>query len=366
MLPRTLTAVMIVLALVMPAAAGVKVIEAEASSAVGSRETARRIAALEATRRTLELAGDYVSGLAEVRDLGLSREEVTAYAGGLLETEIVRETVQGTAEQTVIAVQARCSIDTDLLLRQIDEAGSCDELRRQLLASQKEYDALIRKRGELAAKLAAGQDPAGNASAAREFDALLAEEEAQREVMRIGASISRRTDPFGLSLQADAFAADELDRALTALDRALSRDRRNTRTHVLRAAVYELKGDRGRAEQLLREANTAYPASPLAHMALGLLLSRQERQEEALKQYLAVERLRPREPRVLFHIGMTYKRLGQCRQASSNLNRFLKATQKARGPVTAALRERSRSTLADCKGMPRGPEGRQQPLRRQR
>jgi hypothetical protein len=94
--------------------AEVKVFEAEAVHAMGvndTRENAQRIAVLEASRKAAELIDAYVSDLPQVKEHGLSKDEVAAYsAGSKMET---RREERGAATGLRFAL-VRYRIDTDL------------------------------------------------------------------------------------------------------------------------------------------------------------------------------------------------------------------------------------------------------------
>ncbi|MDH4162559.1 MAG: hypothetical protein OEW15_07695, partial [Nitrospirota bacterium] len=72
-----------------PAFAALKTIEAENLYHMGDNDSkldARRISTQEAKRKALELAGTYVASLTEVKDYRLTKDEVTAYTAGIIET----------------------------------------------------------------------------------------------------------------------------------------------------------------------------------------------------------------------------------------------------------------------------------------
>lgn len=347
--------------------AEIKVIEADSTYVMGDNDSkidARRIAVQEAQRRALELAGTYVSSLTQVKDFQLTKDEVTAYTAGVIETEIVSEEMKGTADRPSIFIKARCTVDTDVLVKQIEQFRDNEEMKEQLLASQKENEALKKERDAILVRLAAEKDKNRIEDTRKKLDTVLAKEETNAEVANIWSIYSRRTDVRGPSQQQGAVTNGELDKAVAVLDRAVAADPKNPRARFLLAAMHELKGDFDSAEKQLRAAIAANPANPLFHMKLGLLLDGQGRHAEALKQFLAVERLRPRDPQVLFHIGMTYKSMDQCRQSAANLKRFLRIAEKRTSPRMEAMKQEAVEAIRDCQGRPRGPAGRQRPMRK--
>lgn len=343
--------------------AEIKVIETDNTYVMGDNDSkvdARRIAIQEAQRKALELAGTYVSSLTQVKDFQLTKDEVTAYTAGVMETEILNEDLRYPS----LTIKVRCRIDADVLVKQIEQFRDSEELKEQLLSSQKENEALRKERDAILARLNAEKDKAGAEETRKKLDAVLVKEETNAEVAKIWSLYSRRTGVPEPSQRQGAAGNGELDRAVAVLDRAVAADPKNPRARFLLAAMQELKGDPGAAEKQLRAAIAANPANPLLHMKLGLLLDGQGRHQEALKQFLTVERLRPREPLVLFHIGMTYKSMAQCRQSVSNLKRFLKGTEKRTSPRLMAMKKEAIGAIRECEGKPRGPAGRQRPIRR--
>jgi tetratricopeptide (TPR) repeat protein len=347
--------------------AEIKVIEADSAYAMGDNDNkvdARRIAVQEAQRRALDMAVAYVSSLTHVKDFHLTRDEMTAYTAGVMETEIDSEEMRGAVNRPSIFVKVRCKIDTDVLMKQIEQFRDNEELKEQLLASQKENAALKQERNAILSRLAAEKGKNRIEAARKKLDTVLTKEETNTEVVKVWSVYSRKIDNRGPEKHAGAVGNGELDKAVAVLDRAVAADPKNSRVRFLLAAMHELKGDPGAAEKQLRAAIAANPANPLFHMKLGLLLDGQGRHAEALKQFLAVERLRPRDPQVIFHIGMTYKSMGQCRQSAVNLKRFLKTAERRTSPRMASMKEEAVETIKECEGKPRGPAGRQRPIRR--
>ena len=123
-LPRLLLSMAIVLALLStrPACAEIKVIEADSTYVLGDNDSkvdARRIATQEAQRKALELAGTYVASLTQVKEFKLTKDEVTAYTAGIVETEIIKDEIARDPEPSGVLPQGplqgghRCAGQTD-------------------------------------------------------------------------------------------------------------------------------------------------------------------------------------------------------------------------------------------------------------
>ncbi len=347
--------------------AEIKLFEADTVQTMGvndTREIARKIAVLEALRKAAEQTDAYVSDLPQVKDYRLSKEEVSAYTAGVLETEIVQEEFRETGERPSLYVKMRSRIDTDLLLKQIEQFRDNEELKEQLIASRRESELLRKKRDALLIRLDKASDERSIENIRKKLDSVLAGEETDLEVLKIWSQYARTMDFCDPSKHTGGPSNGELDRTVAVLEHALTVDQKNFRASFLLTSLYELKGELNAAEKQLKAAIFSNPTTPLFRMKLGLFLERQSRHEEALKEFLAVERLRPREPLVLFHIGMTYKNMDQCRQSVVNLKRFLKATDNRTSPRVTAMKKDAAETVKKCEEKPRGPGSRQSPIRK--
>lgn len=347
--------------------AEVKVIEAETAAVRGgnvSGSDAGRIAVLEAQRSALEQAVAAVSGLARVGDLRLTKDELTAYTAGVLELTTVQEEKRNAGGPPSLSVRIRARIDADVLLKQTERLRDDDELGEQLVASQREGDRLRTKRNALLSRLSGTTDGLTIDRARLHIGRLLAAEESNAEVLRIWSRSAQYAGFPGAPKRAPGPGNGGPDKDIAALVRAVSVVPDNPRAHILLTALYEMKGDAGMAESQLRAAVKANPAMPLFHRELGLFLVRQNRHEEALREFLASERLRPRDPLVLYHIGVVYRHLDQCRQAAVNLKRFLKMAENRSSPRFTAMKSEAGEIIRDCEGKPRGPGSRQRPIRK--
>jgi len=88
-----------------------------------------------------------------------------------------------------------------------------------------------------------------------------------------------------------------------ALDEAIRLDPRWDKPHLLRAQILGLQGKNGEAEKTLRAAARAHPTAML-FQALGQMLTRQERYEEALQAYEQALKLKPDNPDLISTVGL--------------------------------------------------------------
>ncbi len=369
---RPVTAVLaflIILFPCVPAHAEIKVIEAESVYSMGDNDSkidARRIAVQEAKRKALEEAGTFVAGLTVVKDYKLTKDEVTAYTAGVVETEIAAEEMRGSADKPEIFVRVRCRIDTDVMHEQISRFREHEDLKEQLTAAQRENEALRRERESLVKRLQTEKSGAKTEDVRKKLDAVLAKEEANDDVRNVWASLSRKMDFVDAGYNGNGVSPEELDRATKLVQNAAAVNPENRRARILLAMLYQRRGDLDAAEQALRSAARSHPANPFYHMKLGLLLKERGRLREALREFHLVEKVRPRDPRMLFHSGMTHYTLGNCRQAGSYLSRFLSMAKDAKRPVVQRMKGEALAAVQDCRDRmrQRGPERR--PPRQQR
>lgn len=350
-----------------PAHAEVKVIEADGTYVMGDNDSkldARRIATQEAKRKALELAGTFVAGLTQVKEYKLTKDEVTAYTAGIVETEIVAEEMRGTSARPEIYLKTRCRIDTDVLVAQIERYRENEELQAQLQAAQKENETLRKERDALTASLSAEKDKTKADDIRKQLDTVLTREEAHDDVNRVWASFSRKVDFTDPASPTVSITQEELDRALTVVQRAAAVNPNDPRARLLLATIYQKKGNPAEAERALRTALEMQPANPLLHMRLAQLLKHQGRYDEALRELRFIELRRPNEPRMLFLTGMTHKANGNCRLAVMYLKRFMRYTKRNDRPFIMSMKDDAVQVLKECGDKPRGKAPGHGPARR--
>ncbi|MEK6700334.1 MAG: hypothetical protein AABZ10_14980 [Nitrospirota bacterium] len=358
----------IVLTLIsLNAHAEIRVIEAENTYTMGDNDSkvdARRIATQEAKRKALELAGTYVASLTQVKEYKLSKDEVTTYTAGVVETEIVSEEMRGSTRHPEIYIKARCKIDTDVLMEQIDRYQENQELREQLETSARESDALRKERDALVKQLAAEKDKARAEETRKKLDTALTNEESIDDTNRVWAAVSRNTDFSDPEAQPITITQADLDKYTVSMQRAIQVNPGNQRARMLLASLYQNRGNNKATENELRTAMAQNPANPLLHMKLGVLLKDQGRYDEALKEFFFIERKRPNEPHMLLMTGMTHKAKGNCRMAVAYLKRFMMYTKRNDRPRMAPLKQKALEALKECGDRPGArPAGQRSRLR---
>ena len=278
------------------ARAEIKVIEADSTYVLGDNDSkvdARRIATQEAQRKALELAGTFVASLTQVKEYKLTKDEVTAYTAGIVETEIIKDEIRGTLDHPEFYLKARCKVDTDALARQIDRYRENQELREQLEAAAREKESLRKERDAIQKQVAAEKDKGQADETRKKLDSVLTREESNDDTARVWVKLSPRIDFYGGQENRQDISAADLDASFTALQKALERNPGNVRARILLASVYQQKHAPAAAEKELRTALERVPNNDLVHMRLGIVLREQGKYQEALPLLKRAQELKP-------------------------------------------------------------------------
>jgi len=340
---------------VVPASAEIKIIEADSTYVLGdndSKVNARRIATLEAQRKALELSGTFLTSITQVREYKLTKDEVTAYAAGVVETEIVVDESRGTASRPEHYIKARCTVDTDVLLRQIDRYRENQELREQVEAAAREKEALRKERDALQKQITAEKDKAKVEETRKKLNVVLTGEESLDDTNRAWVKLSPQIDFYGGEESRQQLPSADLDASVKSLQNAVLVDPGNVRARILLASVYQYGSDYAAAEKELRAALERAPDNPLVHLKLGIVLRKQEKLQEAFREFRIIEHKRPNQPQMLFQTALTHKENHNCRMASAYMKRLLLYTKKNDRPDIAKLKPRAKAVIEECGDQP--------------
>jgi tetratricopeptide (TPR) repeat protein len=333
------------------ARAEIKVIEADSTYVLGDNDSkvdGRRIATQEAQRKALNLAGTYVSSLTQVKEYRLTKDEVIAYTAGIVETHIIADETRGTLDHPELYIRARCSVDTDILLRQIDRYRESEELREQLETAAKEKEALRKERDALLKQLSSEQDKAKAGETRKKLDTVLSGEESIDDTTRAWVKLSPQIDFYGGRESRREIKPADLDAAEAGLRRTVERAPGNVRARILLASVYQQQHDYAAAEKELRTTLERAPKNALVHLQLGVVLREQGKYAEAFKEFRFIEHKRPNHPQMLFQTALTHKASGNCRLAVGYMKRFLLYTKKNGRPEIAKLKPKANKIIEEC------------------
>lgn len=351
------------------AVAEIKVIEADSVYVMGDNDSkvyARRIATQEAKRTALERAGTFVASLTQVKEYKLTKDEVTAYTAGIIETEIIVDEPRGTLDRPEHYIKATCRIDIDVLLQEIGRYRENQELRSQLEASAKEQAALKKERDELVRQLAEEQDKTRAAETRSKIDSVLARQEAIDDTNRAWARLSPQIDLYSGGEIKQTLKLGDLEDTAVLLEKAAEVMPGNQQTRILLATVYERKNDQAGAERHLQAARGRDPNNPLLRMRLGILYREQGKYPEALREFRFIESKRPNQPHMLFQTGLAHKANGNCRLATAYMKRFLRFTQRNDRPDIDRMKPGARSVVGECGDHPPAKRAPRRPPQRDR
>jgi Flp pilus assembly protein TadD len=335
--------------------AEIKVIEADSTYVLGDNDSkvdARRIATQEAQRKALELSGTFLASITQVKEYKLTKDEVTAYTAGVVETRIVVDESRGTLDHPEHYIKARCTVDTNVMLQQIDRYRENQELREQVENAVREKEALRKERDALQRQLAAEKDKEKADETRKKLDSVLTREESNDDTARAWVKLSPRLDFYGGKESRQELPQADLDTATKALRNAVQINPGNIRARILLAAVYQQGNDNASAERELRSALERAPGNPLLHLKLGIVLREQGKLQEAFKEFRFIEHNRPNQPQMLFQTALTHKANGNCRMASAYMKRLLLYNKKNDRPDIAKLKPRAKAVIEECGDQP--------------
>ncbi len=339
----------------LPAWAAVKTIEAEYAYALGDNDSkvdARRIATQEAQRKALEQAGTFVASLTEVKEYRLTKDEVTTYTAGIVETNVVSSEDRGSAQHPEVAVRVSCRIDTDVLIRQIDRYQENEELRDQLEDMAKQQETLRKERDGLVKQLAAEKDKSKAAETQQKLGAVLTNEESIDTTKHVWAHVAPQLDLYSGGEVNRQVRLGDLEDSAGKLEHVMQVNPDNQQARFLLAALYEQNNDLQKAEGMLRDTIARHPNRPILHMRLGIVLRQEKRYSEALQEFKVMEKRRPNQPQMLFQIGLTHKENRNCRLGAAYMKRFLMFTRKVDRPDIERLKPKAHEVIEACGGQP--------------
>jgi len=273
------------------AAAEVRTITAIGEYRMGDNDTrtdAKRLALLDAKRVALEKAGVYIESITEVKNFDLTREEIRAYTGGIVEVieQKTRTVMEG--DSTVVRVEVATKIDTNLVTRQIDafrhdEGGRKEILRLRMETEQlrKEVDAATRELASLKAKT---QVETATARRQQLINRVLANELVDRAIAAYSEFVLAWANPGGTKSDFSLSALEALSRMRHLTEEALSLDPSNLEAKRLKVRVLQHEG--------------AY-------------LADQNRHDDAISKFQEAVRLRPNDASVHAHFSRTLIRMGK-------------------------------------------------------
>jgi tetratricopeptide (TPR) repeat protein len=315
-----------------------------------SKNSSRAIALREVKRLVLEELGAYLESTTEVKDFQLTRDEVTTLTAGVVNTEIIAETWNG----SVYIMKARITADPDDVARSIDRLRKDSEKTKELEEIRKSLGALMAENEKLKKDLTQATDGSKTATLAayrKNIKALNAFEWFEKGYARdasgdCGGAINAynkalRVDPeFAPAYNNRGKCYTKLGsyrKAIKDFTMAISLNPALAQAHYNRANARnglqqfrEALQDFSRAIELDQGFTTAYNNRGNAHCRLGEF-------REALQDFSRAIELEPGYSPAYYNRSNTYDRLGNQRQAIDDL---ISAARQGHQKAGNALRVR--------------------------
>lgn len=328
----------IALYIVSPSWAEIRTIEATGEYRMGDNDTradAKRLALLDAKRLALEQAGTYLESITEVKNLGIARDELSAYTAGIVEvTELGTKDVLDGATH-VIRAQVTAKIDTDVVARQIDALRKNETVRNELVRVHAERNQLRLKVTTLTRELATIQSKAETEEARQPLRQTLAKLEAHelraralRELVKQNTTAARRLADQALALEPSSpdvrslmgvilMTEHHYEAAVHEFRAALRLWPENAEGHLNIAADYYMLGNAlaktgdkvgalaaFRTSHRLREPGDEVIHDSQAHVSLGAALAETGDQAGAIEAFHVALRLWP--DNAAAHLNIAY------------------------------------------------------------
>lgn len=262
-----------------------------------SPDDAYMAAITKAKYEVLEQAGTYLESLTVVENAVLSRDEVTALAGGIMKTEIVSIKNYATPQSFGIVLSTRIVVDTSILKSRMEKLlfdrtllkkyNEIQQREQELLEKIKQLEQKNKKRNSIALRPVKIQN---------DFSAISAALSASRWIKKAIAlwSNGNFTSPA---------------KAVEYLTRALELDPQNPRTYNSRAIAYLNLNQEEKAREDLEHALRLNPQYVDAFNNLGSLHYRRGEYEAAINNYTQALQYQPDFVEAILNRGMASRKL---------------------------------------------------------
>ncbi len=275
-----------------------------------SPDDAYMAAMTRAKFEVLERAGTYLESLSEVENAILTRDEVTALAGGILTTEVVAKENYATDKTFGITLTTRIEINNDFLRQRMEKLLQDRTLLRKYNEIQQREHELLEKIKKLEeANRSLSTSSPQSSTLGMEFSAMSA-------ALSASAWLEK-----AYSLWSNGRFGDP-NTAIEHLGKAIDLDNKNPRTYNSRAVAYLNLEKFPEAEADLQTALRLNPSYADAHNNLGSLHYRRGDFKKAVNSYTLALKYQPELVEAILNRGMALRKLFQFERA---FNDFRKA-----------------------------------------
>ncbi len=276
-----------------------------------SPDDAYMAAITKAKYEVLEQAGTYLESLTVVENAILSKDEVTALAGGIMKTEVVSIKNYATPQSFGIILSTRIAVDTSILKKRMEKLLS----DRTLL---KKYNEIQQREQELLEKIR-----------------ILERRNTKRHAIALGpVKIQNDFSAISTALTASIWIKKAISlwsngnftdpsKAVEYLTRALKLDPRNPRTYNSRAIAYLNLNQEKKAGEDLEHALRLNPKYVDAYNNMGSLHYRRGEYEAAINDYTQALQYQPDFVEAILNRGMASRKLFNFEDAFEDFKRVM-------------------------------------------
>ena len=295
--------------LTLPAFAEVRIITATGEYRMGDYDTrvdAKHIALQDAKRIALEQAGTYIESIVQVKDLSLTKDEIQAYAAGIVEVMQQRATSRMEGQQQIMRVEVTCRIDTDVVVRQMDSLLHNEAMKSELMKSKHETNRLRQNLEDRTRELSAARSEA-EAKRITETRRLYLTKQQIRTLTTQALFVLFADNK---TLTHGSFSPQSLKRAKLLTMQALTLDPFDVGVHMLLGLLLAERGNLEETVAAYRRAARAKPNDADISYFRGLAAFAEETPKSygrAVAEFRKVIRLRPNDANAHYMLGTTLK-----------------------------------------------------------
>ncbi|MFH0785602.1 MAG: tetratricopeptide repeat protein [Pseudomonadota bacterium] len=276
-----------------------------------SPDDAYMAAITRAKFEVLELAGTYLESLSVVENAILTKDEVTALAGGVLTTEVVKKKNYANDKTFGIRLSTRIEVNTDILHQRMDKL-----LQDRTLLHK--YNEIQVREQELLARIKQLEEAARSHP-----DADLRPNEFNNEFSTLSAALTASEWLEKAIALWSKGRFSEPAKAVSLLSQAIALDANNPRTYNSRAVAYLNMGKLNEAEKDLNTALTENPSFADAHNNMGSLHYRRGDYQAAITSYTLAIQNQPDYVEAIINRGMASRKLFNFERAFEDFHRAM-------------------------------------------
>ncbi len=276
-----------------------------------SPDDAYMAAITRAKFEVLELAGTYLESLTVVENFILTKDEVTALAGGVLTTEVLKKENYATDKTFGILLSTRIEVNTDILKMRMDKLLNDHTLLHK-------YNEIHDREKELLEKIKQLEQAARNLP-----DTVPRPDNLSNNFSSISAALTAtQWLEKAIALWSNGQFSDPSS-AVDYLSQAIARDGENPRTFNNRAVAYLNMSKLPEAENDLITALQQNPNYADAHINMGSLHYRRGDYQKAIASYTLALENQPEYFEAILNRGMASRKLFNFEDAFEDFRRAM-------------------------------------------